>query len=124
MKTKSEQGITLIALLVMIILLVILAAITIRGVTGNEGILNVAEIAAEDYKIKAKQESLEEAIRAEMIAKATQGKTATLGQVAEKLRGQEGIKDVKIDGAEDATERIHICRNKRPETYMKYTMTE
>ena len=37
---KSEGGITLIALIIMIIILVILAAVTIRGITGHEGILD------------------------------------------------------------------------------------
>ena len=38
-KPKHEGGITLISLIVMIILLVILAAVTIRGITGEDGIL-------------------------------------------------------------------------------------
>lgn len=35
----NERGITLIALIIMVILLVILAAVTIRGITGQDGIL-------------------------------------------------------------------------------------
>ncbi len=62
-----------------------------------------------------------------MIAKNALGKTATLGEIAEKIRGQEGIKDVKIDGDETAKEgyiyvqtkdRRHlrnILRRKQPE---------
>lgn len=35
----NERGITLIALIIMVILLVILAAVTIRGIAGQDGIL-------------------------------------------------------------------------------------
>ena len=70
-KARSESGITLIALLVMIIIIVILAGITIRALTGNEGLLSVAGEAAENYEITAKKEALDQAIRSEMIAQAT-----------------------------------------------------
>ena len=56
-KHKSESGITLVALFVTIIIIVIL--------------LNVAQTTAEDYKITAKKEMLDQAIRSEMIAQAT-----------------------------------------------------
>ena len=75
---RSESGITLIALLVMIIIIVILAAITVKGIAGNEGILSVAGEAEEDYKITAEKERLDQIIRAEMIAGTTHGKIPTL----------------------------------------------
>lgn len=40
-----------------------------------------------------------------MISQATLGKVATLGEIAEVIRRQDGIKDVQIDGDKDATER-------------------
>ncbi len=70
-KTTSESGITLIALLVMIVLLVILSAVAIQGLGGNHGLIESSQVAAEDYKITAQKESLEQTIRAEMIAKGT-----------------------------------------------------
>ncbi len=39
-----------------------------------------------------------------MLAKNTLGEVASLGEIAEAIRRQEGIKDVKIDGAETAKE--------------------
>lgn len=65
----------------------------------------MAESTAEDYKITAKKEMLDQVIRSEMISQATLGKVATLGEIAEVIRRQDGIKDVQIDGDKDATER-------------------
>lgn len=44
---KKERGITLIALIVTIIVLLILAGVSIRTLTGDNGILNRAETAKE-----------------------------------------------------------------------------
>lgn len=79
-KHSSESGITLIALLVMIILIVILAAISIRTITGKEGLLNIAETVAESYEITAEKERLEQIIRSEMIAEATARKNSNTSE--------------------------------------------
>lgn len=75
---SSERGVTLIALIVMILLVVILSAVTIKGLTGDSGLLSSAETAAIDYARAAVIEKLNQNIRAEMTSKATMGKIATL----------------------------------------------
>ena len=67
-KQRSESGVTLIALLVMIIILVILSAVTIQGITGREGIIGTSADAAEQHKIKAYEERIEQNVRATIVA--------------------------------------------------------
>ena len=49
MKTKKQNGISLIALVVTIILLLILAAITTNFIVGDNGIIKKAKVASETY---------------------------------------------------------------------------
>lgn len=65
---KSEKGVTLIALLVMIIILVILAGVTIKGITGNGGIVTETETAAIEYKMAGYKEQIEQKVRSIVIA--------------------------------------------------------
>ena len=51
--TKSEKGITLVALLITIIILVILTAVGVKGLTGNDSLIKTTEVAAEDYVVKS-----------------------------------------------------------------------
>ena len=57
--TQNESGITLIALIVSIIILILLAAVSIKWVTGQEGILKVSSDATEDYNILQYKEQIE-----------------------------------------------------------------
>ncbi len=66
--TQNERGITLIALIVMIILLVILTMVVIRGITGEEGIIEVSTTATEEYNILQYKEQIE-ALRENIILK-------------------------------------------------------
>lgn len=83
---RSESGITLIALLVMIILIVILAAVTVKGLAGNEGLLSVAGTAAEEHKIAVYKERINNNVRETIVTKAVLGKTATLRRHSRKLK--------------------------------------
>lgn len=65
---KGEKGVTLIALLVMIIILVILAGVTIKGITGNGGIVTETEAAAIEYKMAGYKEQIEQKVRSIVIA--------------------------------------------------------
>ena len=60
---KHEGGITLIALIIMIIILVILAAVTIRGITGHEGILDSSAQIAQTYIVEQYREQVQELAR-------------------------------------------------------------
>ena len=55
-KNKGQQGITLIALIITIIVLLILAAVTIRAVTGGNGILAHAKNARDKWEEAADEE--------------------------------------------------------------------
>ena len=85
LKVKREQGITLIALIVMIVILVILAAVVIRGITGNEGLIKSTEIAAEDYNITSYKEQVEQQVRGIIIKHATIGKEISETEIADEL---------------------------------------
>ena len=53
---REEKGITLVALVVTIIVLIILAGVTLNIVLDNDGIINKAKQAAEDYENSQKEE--------------------------------------------------------------------
>ncbi len=78
---KSESGVTLIALLVMIIILVILSAVTIQGLTGQGGIIGVSADAAEQHKIKAYEERIEQNVRATIVAKGVLRKNSNTPEI-------------------------------------------
>ncbi len=60
-KTKKEQGITLLVLVITIIILLILAGITIRAITGDNGIIRNAGQAKEETEIANEKEIIEKA---------------------------------------------------------------
>ncbi len=55
-KRKEEKGITLVALVVTIIVLIILAGVTLNIVLDNDGIINKAKQAVDDYENAQKEE--------------------------------------------------------------------
>ena len=55
-KTRSNKGITLIALVITVIVLLILAAVTINALSGDNGILKRAKDAKEQTNEKNQQE--------------------------------------------------------------------
>ena len=68
LKTKLEGGITLISLIVIIVILVIISAVTIRGITGHEGILDSSSEITNTYIIEQYREQVQELAR-EIILK-------------------------------------------------------
>ncbi len=59
---KQEKGITLIALIIMVILLIILAMVSIKAVTGKEGILDSSSNIANEYVIQQYREQIEQLV--------------------------------------------------------------
>ena len=53
---RKQKGITLVALVVTIIVLIILAGVTLNIVLDNDGIINKAKQAAEEYENAQKAE--------------------------------------------------------------------
>ena len=56
---KRERAITLIALIVTIIVLLVLAGVTIANVMGNQGVIQKAKIAANNYDTQSANEEME-----------------------------------------------------------------
>lgn len=57
-RKETKDGITLIALIITIIILLILAGISINTITGDNGLLNRANIASRKYKMEQSKEKL------------------------------------------------------------------
>ena len=60
-QTKTQKGITLLALVITIVVLLILAGITINAITGDNGIIGNAGRAKEEAEIANEKEILEKA---------------------------------------------------------------
>ena len=60
---NTEKGITLIALIIMVILLIILAMVSIKAVTGKEGILASSTTVANQYVIEQYREQIEQLVQ-------------------------------------------------------------
>ena len=99
---KKEEGITLVALIVTIIILIILAAVTLRALTGDHGILKNAKVASEEHKESQAREILELAMQDLIIDKKVHPEEYNEGEYIDNyLKGQgmevEGDK-VIVDG--------------------------
>lgn len=85
----SEQGITMIALLIAIIIMVILTAVVIRSITGDDPIIGVTADTVEDHKVVSYKEQIEQTMHARIVAKSTAGEIATTGDIEELLATQD-----------------------------------
>ena len=97
---QKERGITLIALIITIILIVILAAITIRGLTGKEGLLATSTKVANEYVVKQNQEQIEMLLQSIILEDAVKGKTTTLDSIAERMMEEDWIESA-VPGESD-----------------------
>ena len=61
-RTQKQEGITLIALIIMVILLIILAMVSIKAVTGKEGILASSSNITNEYVIEQYREQIEQLV--------------------------------------------------------------
>ena len=88
---KNEKGITLVALIVTIIVLIILAAVTLRTLTGEHGILGNAKTAA----VKTEYESAKELVKLELSYIQTKcirlNKKYNLVEIAQGMKESEDI---------------------------------
>lgn len=65
---QTEYGITLVALVFTVVILAILAALAIKDITGDEGIISVTETATEDYTVIQYKEELLQVTQNTIIA--------------------------------------------------------
>lgn len=80
LKERSNEGITLIALVITIIVLLILAGVSITTLTGDNGIMKQSENAKENTQISNYQEQIELIIADEMVERKTTAKVEPLIQ--------------------------------------------
>ena len=94
---KNQKGITLIALVVTIIILLILAGISIATLTGENGLLNKANVAKEESKKAEYKEELELIGQELQIEQKTKNITDKeyMDKYAEKIRNNERFKEPK-----------------------------
>ncbi len=97
---QKEKGITLIALIIMIILIVILAAVTIKGLTGKEGLLATSTKVANEYIVKQNQEQIEILLQSIILEDAVKGKATTLDSIAERMMEEDWIESA-VPGESD-----------------------
>ena len=92
---KNQKGITLIALVVTIIILLILAGISIATLTGENGLLNKANVAKEESKKAEYKEELELIGQELQIEQKTKNITDKeyMDKYAEKIRNNERFKE-------------------------------
>ena len=83
--TQNEQGITLIALIVTIIILILLAAVSLKAITGEEGILKVSTDATEDYNILQYKEQIEQLRDSIILKYEMTGQNLTLERLAKEM---------------------------------------
>ena len=88
----------------MIVILVILTGITIKGLTGNRGIIDVTETAAMESKIVAYKEQIEHVVHTEIIAKSAIGEEATTMSIAERLQGEDWVGSARVNPTATSTE--------------------
>ena len=91
---KSDRAITLIALIVTIIVLLVLAGVTIANVMGNQGVIQKAKIAANNYDTQSANEEME-------LFLMGLGNDVTGDRLADYLKnyiGNDGLEDFQNNG--------------------------
>lgn len=109
---KSQSGITLVALAITIAVLIILAGITIRRITGDDGIIKQAEEAKDDTQ----RASWEEQINGAIIDAEGKHRNPTIDDVIEELINRNVISNEnqvdKETGAITTNEPSYVIKNK------------
>ena len=103
LRLKKNKGMTLISLVVTIIILIILAAVTIRLVLGDNGIINKAQTAAD--------ETTKEAATEAMNFKITSAQIETYGKEQRMPTLQELAEDEKHKKWMDLLQKLRMKRN-------------
>ncbi len=90
--TQKQEGITLIALIIMVILLIILAMVSIKALTGKEGILASSSNIANEYVIQQYGEQIEQLVHSIILKDSLIGKKTTVTSMAEEMEKEDWIK--------------------------------
>ena len=95
-KKISNNGITLISLVVTIIVLIILAGVSINLVLGENGIITTAKRAKEEMTIAEGKEKIELAIAEMKIEKESKGESCTLDYISQNIETR--AKGIVLEG--------------------------
>ena len=85
---RKDSGITLVALVVTIVVLLILSGISIKAVTGKNGVVKSAQTATDDAEKACMEERIDQAI----LSAETKNKNTTLDDVINELINRNIIK--------------------------------
>ena len=89
---NGEGGITLIALILMIIIIVIISAVTIRGLTGEHGLIDTTADVAQNYEIISYGEQINEIVHKTIIAYSSRGETPSIIDIADAINFEDWVK--------------------------------
>ena len=107
----SEQGITLIALIIMIVILVIIAAITIRAVTGDEGLIKTTAKSAEEHEIMAYKAQITQKVQSTVMSYMAKGEEPSLKEVGNALNEETlWVKSAVVNEDENISNKDIIVR--------------
>ena len=88
----KEAGITLVTLVITVIILIILAAIVIRTIVGQDGMIETTLTAKEEYTIAQYREALIQIAQGVIMGNTAEGKETTLEDIAEAIRQEEWVR--------------------------------
>ena len=88
----AEKGITLITLVITVILLIILAAITIKRLVVEDGMIETTLTAKEEHTIAEYKGSLEQVAQSVIMSNNIKGKDTTLTEIDNKIKELEWVK--------------------------------
>ena len=91
-QNKKEEGITLLALVITVMLLIILAAIAIRSIAGNGGLIETTLTAKEQHTIEVYRGALEEISEKTIVGNNVKGKDTTVTEIAKEMEKEEWVK--------------------------------
>ena len=95
----NESGITLVALAITIAVLIILAGITLRAITGDDGIVNQAQTAKDDTQYASWEEQIDVAI----LDAENKHRNPTMDDVIDELINKGVIDDASQVNPKDGT---------------------
>lgn len=87
-KLKMENGITLISLILTIVILVILSAVILKSFTGDEGIISMAEVTAQDYDVMQYKEQIEQITQSTIVMYSASGGEVGLNEIANNIKSE------------------------------------
>ena len=107
----NERGITLIALIIIIIILVIIAAVSIRAVTGNEGLIKTSTKSAEEHEITAYKAQIMQKVQSIVMSYMARGNEPSLKEVGNALNEDTlWVKSAVVNEDESITNKDIILR--------------